>query len=372
MSLTDNKVREIPVYWEWKLETGETPEEINNNDIEDSKFMGKTMSMQIAVVGEQVLGRPRYTVTFDSNGGETLENNTRLVDAEFELGTLPTLTRDGYIFNGWFTRSDGGSQIDENTKMQYRDVTYYAHWTEKIDYAKDKLVLTNNNSPYVNYVDKNGNTIHCRVLYNDSTHGLQIISANSEETVYLGKSDSNYTTGTNQENAQDSYNNMIVNLNDKAESYINSTYASDARCVGSVATVTNEMMANKDNETLLTNPQNYSYLDTYVSQGYKGTDTNFTEDTTQMVHLGIQNISAAYWLASRYVKPNSRSSIFYGRYIDSSGIVGRGSVWTAYSSGDALAYGPGAGFRSVFLLKSNVTVTGGTGTEDDPFVLGIE
>ena len=43
---------------------------------------------------------------------------------------------------------------------------------------------------YVNYPSAKG-TIKCRVLYNDDTYGLQIISVNPVTRVTLGKDDSN-------------------------------------------------------------------------------------------------------------------------------------------------------------------------------------
>ena len=58
MSLTDNKKIDIPVYWEWPLETGNTEKEIEDNDVEDTSFIGKTMSMQIATTGRQVMENP--------------------------------------------------------------------------------------------------------------------------------------------------------------------------------------------------------------------------------------------------------------------------------------------------------------------------
>ena len=58
MSLTDNKKIDIPVYWEWPLETGNTEQEIEDNDVEDTTFIGKTMSMQIATTGRQVMENP--------------------------------------------------------------------------------------------------------------------------------------------------------------------------------------------------------------------------------------------------------------------------------------------------------------------------
>ena len=58
MSLEDEKIKEQNVYWEWPLETGVTEEEIDENDLIDSSFMKKTMSMQIEVTGTQVMSNP--------------------------------------------------------------------------------------------------------------------------------------------------------------------------------------------------------------------------------------------------------------------------------------------------------------------------
>ncbi len=107
-SLTDNKKRDIPIYWEWKLESGNTQEEIDANDLVDSSFMGKTMSMQIATTGKQVLENPteKYTVTFDANGGTLTQYGnvgqaTKQVTYGEAYGALPTPTREGYTFAGW-------------------------------------------------------------------------------------------------------------------------------------------------------------------------------------------------------------------------------------------------------------------------------
>ena len=58
MSLSDNKKRDIPIYWDWPLETGSSPSEIEDNDEIDTTFIGKTMSMQIATIGTQVTSNP--------------------------------------------------------------------------------------------------------------------------------------------------------------------------------------------------------------------------------------------------------------------------------------------------------------------------
>lgn len=212
--------------------------------------------------------------------------------------------------------------------------------------ATEALVLTGTNSPYVNYTDGNGTTRLCRVLYNDATHGLQIITNSSVENVRLGSSDPNYTTGTALQKAQNSYNNAIVNLNNKAESYNNASLSYDARCVGSIATVTNDILANKDDETPT------------QTNGHKGEDTHYEEDYNTMEELNLNTEDC--WLASRVV---------IGKYFEVRRIFSKtlsGSyLFTSTGKSDLPIYG----FRPVFLLKSNVKVSGGEGTSGSPYIL---
>ncbi|HIS39837.1 MAG TPA: InlB B-repeat-containing protein [Candidatus Aphodovivens avistercoris] len=72
----------------------------------------------------------QYTVTFDAQGG-TIAGGAAAADATYDapLGTLPTPTRDGYAFKGWFTQPQGGEQVTADTV--YRTAgpsTYYARW----------------------------------------------------------------------------------------------------------------------------------------------------------------------------------------------------------------------------------------------------
>lgn len=70
-----------------------------------------------------------YTVTFNANGGTTPTAN-KSVTYGSTYGTLPTPTRTGYTFNGWFTASSGGTQITASTTVSITaDQTLYAHWT---------------------------------------------------------------------------------------------------------------------------------------------------------------------------------------------------------------------------------------------------
>ena len=67
------------------------------------------------------------TVTFDGNGG-TPDEASRTVKTDAELGGLPTATRRGYAFAGWFTDREKGEKVSATTVVT-TDVTYYAQWT---------------------------------------------------------------------------------------------------------------------------------------------------------------------------------------------------------------------------------------------------
>ena len=69
-----------------------------------------------------------YTAIFDSNGGTAANPKTITKNYGAELGSLPTTTKKGYTFLGWYTAKNGGTKIDETTKMPANNVTYYAHW----------------------------------------------------------------------------------------------------------------------------------------------------------------------------------------------------------------------------------------------------
>ena len=73
----------------------------------------------------------QYTVTFDANAdGVTVTPDSKTVTYEYQYGTLPTLTRPGYTFDGWYTSQTGGEKVTASTKVQITaDQTLYAHWS---------------------------------------------------------------------------------------------------------------------------------------------------------------------------------------------------------------------------------------------------
>lgn len=69
-----------------------------------------------------------YTATFNGNGGGTPSPSIITKTYGSELGTLPTCSRTGYTFLGWYTASSGGMKISSATKIT-GTVTYYAQWS---------------------------------------------------------------------------------------------------------------------------------------------------------------------------------------------------------------------------------------------------
>ena len=69
------------------------------------------------------------TVTFNANGG-SVGTNTKTVYYDEAYGDLPTATRTGYTFAGWYTSSTGGTNITKTSTVTNSNAhTLYAHWT---------------------------------------------------------------------------------------------------------------------------------------------------------------------------------------------------------------------------------------------------
>ena len=72
-----------------------------------------------------------YTITWDAttNGG-TCTTTTTEIESGKPIGTLPTATKSGSTFDGWYTEISGGTKISKETVVS-GDATYYAHFTEQ-------------------------------------------------------------------------------------------------------------------------------------------------------------------------------------------------------------------------------------------------
>lgn len=70
----------------------------------------------------------KFTISYNANGG-SVSTTSKKVTYDSTFGELPTPTRTGYTFAGWFTAQDSGSEIKSDTKVAITaDTTLYAQW----------------------------------------------------------------------------------------------------------------------------------------------------------------------------------------------------------------------------------------------------
>lgn len=102
---------------------------INGND--------QTISAELS--GGDYYFYPKYTVTLNLNGGAMELGNIGTTVAGL-LTVLPTPTKEGYLFAGWYTTSQGMEEVNKYTAYN-ASTTIYAHWyqwseSEKYSYVR--------------------------------------------------------------------------------------------------------------------------------------------------------------------------------------------------------------------------------------------
>ena len=346
----------------------------NTAKIETKKASAKE-KVQLAVMGS-------LDNTGEINNNE-LKTNLNKVEG-IDKNTIPeTITDDIYPFT---VTIDGYEiQIDKNGRVTIIGENPGGETTDPADKetsAKDVLITNPQagdevgKSPYVKY-----NELLCRVLYNDKSHGIQIITVNNIEDVYLGNKDTmvsaldftysgKATINNDFKKAAASYNNVINNLNNKAKSHMDKNgIATDARCLGSAPILTSDSRFEVDTANFFSGSQNY--LTTYSwNNKFKQDDTNYLEDVNQLNSLGL-NVSSGYtWLASRLVLERPAATKGCVRWILSSGSTNDYLLWIVYDNGDVYdGVDYARGFRPVFLLPSNVVIKEGKGSLEEPYII---
>lgn len=135
----------------------------NNGDVDVIKQMLYKSGFDVASVIFDYVEEPvcaQYKVTFDAQGGvaEWMDENVYSHEDIYSLaviGKLPTASRPGFWFVGWFTAADGGTRILSET-MVMGDVTVYAHWISKKESPLQGLVSWYKFDGDLNCADKIG------------------------------------------------------------------------------------------------------------------------------------------------------------------------------------------------------------------------
>jgi hypothetical protein len=188
-----------------------------------------------------------------------------------------------------------------------------------------------------------------RVLYNDSTNGLQLISDSSVINLTM-----NGTVG---------YNKFVDTLNTVASKYVNSTFASSGRSAGSNPT------SPASASTKYTN-SNFEYIATSASDMIIA-DSNYQTDFNAMNSAGMVNIGDDYWMASRYIYADENGAGFHGVVTDNTGNIISLALRCVHSYGDTSDHAYTKGVRAVVVLNNDVYATTGSGTSSSPYSLSV-
>ena len=89
-----------------------------------------------------IWGTGSYTITYNGNGGTVPVASASILNGSSL--TLPTPTRDNFVFDGWFTDSTAGSLIGAAAAVfqPAQSRTLYAHWTQSSLYGLSPSVLS--------------------------------------------------------------------------------------------------------------------------------------------------------------------------------------------------------------------------------------
>ena len=188
-----------------------------------------------------------------------------------------------------------------------------------------------------------------QVLYNDSTNGLQLISADSVGYLYIKGA-----TG---------YNKILTTLNTFCKNYENSTFTitDSGRTVGS--NPTSSSTDTTTNESLVFN----------TSTGLKSADTRYTTDyeamkkATSQNASGIQNIGGYYWLPSRKVFKTSDVGYFSIYTVANGGEVEYRRMKDMYVTGSNYEFEYAYGVRPVVKIKDGIKAIRGNGSSSNPY-----
>lgn len=103
--------------------TEEAGEPVALEDAPTFGMCGENLTWEVPVVTPGT----SHTITFNANGG-AITTASMTTGTNGKLANLPTPTRDGYTFKGWFNKASSGEQITADTIFT-SDATVYAQWT---------------------------------------------------------------------------------------------------------------------------------------------------------------------------------------------------------------------------------------------------
>lgn len=126
----------------WSTSSGATSASFANGASVTASQVGASAGGSITLYA--VWAANSYILTYNPNGGSVSPTNKTLTYGSV-YGDLPTPTRTGYAFKGWFTALSGGTQVSSFTTMRASNTTIYAQWDPIYDVYQVDVLYDGNN-----------------------------------------------------------------------------------------------------------------------------------------------------------------------------------------------------------------------------------
>lgn len=131
---------------------------------------------------------PEYTVTFESNGGTTLDSTFVMQDNPGSVTKPTNPIKAGYVFEGWYTDNDTFQNEYDFSTTVTADITLYAKWAkEGIATSTTEGIVSNDETPV--FID---NTI--TVKFSSLITGAQVTTTSINPNTDFLSYDSSITT----------------------------------------------------------------------------------------------------------------------------------------------------------------------------------
>ena len=208
-----------------------------------------------------------------------------------------------------------------------------------ITYVPDKTsgTIKDDDTSLIGATFNPSTTTSWRVFKNNSGQ-LDIISTESVTLLQLGDIEG--------------YRKVVYIMNELCSYYVNGTYATSARSLG----------CNSSNQAITADE-----------------DDNYIDDKLQLNMAGVLHSSGDIWLASRMKETgiiwigdkDDSGTNYYVRYMDNAGNIETQRLFAQFNTGVSDYYSKYAGVRPIVSLKSNIKITGGDGTAENPYTISI-
>ena len=144
ISLPENPTKEGYTFDGWYWDNGEWQQPFTASSLLDAP-LSSDMSVYARFISDAEQATPKYTVSFETNGGTTVQNQTVSVIEE-----SPVTEKDYNTFVAWYT----DSSLQESTRVSFpfypeADVTLYAKWSVNFNEGLQMSLQVSTNTYFV-------------------------------------------------------------------------------------------------------------------------------------------------------------------------------------------------------------------------------